>query len=125
MVCLCYLGVLCVLCILCIFLSCIYLPGLPAFIAAFGHFWYTIAGLLCTSAFPVQAPVQYLLLHALALKFVLPVFLLAPVSELGMFLCPCLCLIISLLNSASLLMPVPELLLFELLLEPAIVRELL
>ena len=78
-----------VFCTFCVYylgcLCCVSLLGLPAFTAAFGQFCYAITVLLCSPAFPVLVPLQYLLLPAPVLQFVLLVLLLAPVSELGCF----------------------------------------
>ena len=68
------------------------LLGSPAFAAAPGLFWYASTRLPCTPDFPVRVPVQYPLLPAPALEFVLLRLLLVTVCELGWFCAPaCAC----------------------------------
>ena len=104
LVCLLCLGVLCMWCVLhllyfaawlacfCCLVRLLLLLGSPAFAAAPGLFWYASTRLPCTPDFPVRVPVQYPLLPAPALKFVLLRLLLVTVCELGWFCAPaCAC----------------------------------
>ena len=87
----CACGVCCV-CVFCCLARLLLLLGLPAFAAAPGLFWYASTRLPCTPDFPVRVPVQYPLLPAPALKFVLLRLLLVTVCELGWFCAPaCAC----------------------------------